>query len=409
MFRFTDYGEEDAIRLCKELVRIESTDPGSYEGRISEYIYETLRQELGADGVRLCRSEVLTGRRNLLAELPGSSALAGSGKEEPALVLICHMDTVVAGEGWSEETGGPFSAAERDGRIYGRGSCDMKSGLACALTAFCREAGERRLRQGEKAPEKYRTLRFIASVDEEDFMRGAERVIRDGWVSASDWVMDLEPTDGRIQNCHKGRVWFEAEAEGVTAHASMPEQGTDAILALSYFICALREEVAKLPEDERMGRTTITFGQITGGYRPYVVPDHAKVWIDLRTVPPTDSRMLRELLGRAERAATEKVPGSKFRILLTGDRQSIPPCPKSRLLQSLRQAVREATGEEAVVSLFPGYTDTAVIAGTLGNENCLSYGPGKLRLAHKPNEYVDISDIRRVMRVLRCLLREPLR
>ncbi len=134
-----------------------------------------------------------------------------------------------------------------------------------------------------------------------------------------------------------------------------------------------------------------------------------KVWIDLRTVPPTDSRMLRELLGRAERAATEKVPGSKFRILLTGDRQSIPPCPKSRLLQSLRQAVREATGEEAVVSLFPGYTDTAVIAGTLGNENCLSYGPGKLRLAHKPNEYVDISDIRRVMRVLRCLLREPLR
>ena len=121
------------------------------------------------------------------------------------------MDTVPVGAGWRET---PFGAAERDGRIYGRGSCDMKSGFACALSALASAAEE------DAAP--LRTLKLIATVDEEGDMHGAEQVIRSGWASRDSLILDTEPTNGEIQGAHKGRVWFELSAAGITAHASTP-------------------------------------------------------------------------------------------------------------------------------------------------------------------------------------------
>ena len=135
--------------------------------------------------------------------------------------MICHMDTVVIGDGWTLP---PFEAIEKDGKIYGRGACDMKSGLACALTAFknmVKKVGER----GE-LPEK--PFSMICSVDEEDFMRGVEAAIKAGWVTKDDWILDTEPTDGQIQVAHKGRTWFELTITGITAHASNPWKGADA-------------------------------------------------------------------------------------------------------------------------------------------------------------------------------------
>ena len=147
-----------AVELTKKLVQIDSTDPGQYEGALADFVQGWLA---ALPGVTLRRSEVLPGRANLMAEMPGTDPSL------PALVFICHMDTVVVGEGWTLP---PFAAVEREGRIYGRGACDMKSGLACCLSAFA---------QAAQTP-RARTLKFIGTVDEEDFMRGAEAVIRDG-------------------------------------------------------------------------------------------------------------------------------------------------------------------------------------------------------------------------------------
>lgn len=144
------------------------------------------------------RQEVLPGRFNLMAELPGP-------EEEPALVWICHMDTVVVGEGWTRD---PFGAEEEHGLLYGRGACDMKSGLACALSAFAKTAAA--VAEGRKL---CRRLVFIGSVDEEDFMRGSEAAIAAGWVRRQDWVLDTEPTDGQIQVAHKGRTWFGSDSD----------------------------------------------------------------------------------------------------------------------------------------------------------------------------------------------------
>ena len=116
-----DNHNSDAMELTMNLVRIDSTDPGAYEGEIGEFIFQYLK---GLD-VPVIKKEVLPGRFNVMARLEGE-------EQAPALVYICHMDTVTTGEGW---TVSPFGAEVIKGRIYGRGACDMKSGLACALSA----------------------------------------------------------------------------------------------------------------------------------------------------------------------------------------------------------------------------------------------------------------------------------
>lgn len=375
-----------AVMLTKQLIQIDSTDPGHYEGEIGNYLFSRLSEIPEA---AVIQKEVLPGRFNLKAELPGSP-------DDPALIFICHMDTVVVGEGWTRS---PFGAEEEHGRIYGRGACDMKSGLACAISAFSYAAGQ--IKSG-RTPS--RRLILICSVDEEDFMRGSEAAIRSGWVKAHDWVLDTEPTDGQIQVAHKGRTWFELAVTGCTAHASTPWKGADAIAGMAEIIRSIRLAIAAAPAHPDLGKSTVTFGQITGGYRPYVVPDSCKVWIDMRLVPPTDTAAASAILDAAIADASAAVPGITAAYQITGDRPYVEKHEAAPLLASLKNACIKITNEEPVVGPFPGYTDTAVIAGTLGSLNCMSYGPGSLELAHKPDESVPVEDILRCEMVLRALV-----
>ncbi|WP_418550604.1 M20 family metallopeptidase [Hungatella sp.] len=371
----------DAMKLTMKLVRIDSTDPGACEGEIGTFIFQYLKDL----GVPVIKKEVLPGRFNIMAKVEGE-------EDAPALVYICHMDTVTTGEGW---TVSPFGAEVIRGRIYGRGACDMKSGLACALSAFTSMA--LKARNGKKPG---RSLVFIGTVDEEDFMRGAEAAIADGWVSKDSWVLDTEPTNGQIEVAHKGRTWFEITVNGITAHASTPWKGADAIAAMAEIIAAIRRRIAACPVHPDLGASTVTFGQIEGGYRPYVVPDSCRVWIDMRLVPPTDTAGAAAIVEDAIAAATKEIPGITAAYQITGNRPYVEKDEQSPLLNALSRACEEVTGEPAPVSFFPGYTDTAVIAGTLGNHNCMSYGPGDLELAHKPDEYVPCEDILRCEEVL---------
>lgn len=393
--------ESLAVRLTKDLVKIESTDPGTYEGAVKDWIrnwflalekhasdtYPGLAEnDISSPIIHLTEEEVLPGRYNLMAELSGSDT------EAPALVWICHMDTVVAGTGWTLP---PFGALERDGRIYGRGSCDMKSGLACCLSAFS-YAFHRQLTSGKQP---VRTLKLICTVDEEDFMRGSECCIRSGWVTQKDWILDAEPTNGQIQVAHKGRTWYEIEVTGHTAHASTPWKGADAIAAAAEIIHSIRLDIQSAPTHPDLGMSTVTFGQVTGGYRPYVVPDSAKIWIDMRLVPPLNTSAANAIVEKAIVQAKKEVPGITAAYTITGNRPYVEKDEASPLLKGLSDICRSVTGEETTVSYFPGYTDTAVIAGTLDNHNCMSYGPGNLECAHQPDEWVEIEDILRCEKV----------
>lgn len=389
--------ENFAWRLAQELVRIESSDPGAYEDEIERFIKRLIEQQLAQldssalDAVQIEELEVLPGRRNLKVTVPGQS-------DEPRLIYICHMDTVTLGDGWDADIE-PLGAVVRDDKLYGRGACDMKGGLACAIAALVHTL--ERVAADGALPR--RGFSLICSVDEEDFMRGSEAAIDAGWVGSREWVLDTEPTDGQIQVAHKGRTWFEIEMAGVTAHASQPWKGADAVAAMAEVVCSLRRAFAALPLHEELGPSTITFGQIEGGYRPYVVPDHAKVWVDMRLTPPTDTTAATRMVEQAIVAAEAAVPGCHGSYTVTGDRPAIERDPASPLLAALKCAADDVTGTDTTVGFFTGYTDTAVIAGKTGNRNCMSYDPGSLALAHKPNEYVPHADIVRCQNVLIAL------
>lgn len=456
-------GEDDeAWELARKLVQIDSSDPGAYEGNIERYIKGWLETRIAAlpaelaARIRIDELEALPGRTELMATIPSrfeSIATGGNDKEAtqdqdwsqyvskrmltcrsasgnaaataqdqtqnasrcasaysvapkaslPRLVYICHMDTVTLGNGWDADID-PLSGLIRDERLYGRGSCDMKSGLASAMAAFARML--ERVAASGQLPE--RAFSLICTVDEEDFMRGVEAAISAGWVGNEEWVLDTEPTDAQIQVAHKGRTWFELTMEGVTAHASQPWKGADAIAAIAETIGGIRRAIEAQPTHPELGHSTVTFGQIEGGYRPYVVPDQAKVWIDMRLAPPCDTAAATRIVKSAIERAEEAVPGAHGSYVITGDRPAIERDPESPLLAGLLAATGRVLGTPAEVGIFTGYTDTAVIAGTTGNHNCMSYGPGSLALAHKPNEYVPHADVRRAQAVLtelatRCL------
>lgn len=389
--------EDFAWRLAQELVRIDSSDPGAYEDEIERFVKALVEAQLERlshpvlHAVQIEELEVLPGRHNLMITVPGVS-------DEARLVYICHMDTVTLGDGWDANTP-PLGAVVCNDRLYGRGACDMKGGLACAIAALVHTL--ERVAADGALPR--RGFSLICSVDEEDFMRGSEAAIDAGWVGSREWVLDTEPTDGQIQVAHKGRTWFEIEMAGVTAHASQPWKGADAVAAMAEVVCSLRRAFAALPAHDELGPSTITFGQIEGGYRPYVVPDRAKVWVDMRLAPPTDTATAINMVEQTIAGAEAAVPGCRGSYTVTGDRPAIERDPNSSLLAALKRAADDVTDEDTTVGFFTGYTDTAVIAGKTGNRNCMSYGPGSLALAHKPNEYVPHADIVRCQNVLIAL------
>lgn len=149
---------------------------------------------------------------------------------------------------------------------------------------------------------------------------------------------------------------------------------------------------------------TVTFGMVQGGYQPYVVPDACTTWIDMRLVPPATTAKAETIVQDAIERAQQEVAGIQGTYRITGDRPPIERDPGSPLLAALIKTVEQTTGAPAQLSYFTGYTDTAVIAGTCSNHNCMSYGPGSLALAHKPNECVPRDDIQRVEAVLTDLL-----
>ena len=131
---------DTAWNLATDLVRIDSSDPGAYEGRIEQHIKSLVEARIAKMPAKLAAAvgveelEALPDRRNLMVTVPGTS-------DEPRLVYICHMDTVTLGEGWSEGIS-PLGAQVIGDDLYGRGSCDMKSGFACALSALASAAEE---------------------------------------------------------------------------------------------------------------------------------------------------------------------------------------------------------------------------------------------------------------------------
>ena len=266
--------KERAVSILQDLVRIDSVNPSLVPGAAGEaecarYIVELMRSW----GLEVIDHELAPGRHNAIGVLRGS----GGGR---TLLFNGHMDTVsIAG------MGEPFSGDVRDGRLYGRGSFDMKGSLAATLAATHAVIQSGRQLRGDVV--------FTYVADEEYASIGTEGIVADiqsgGNLPRPDGAVNTEPTDLKIGIAHKGFVWLEVETLGIAAHGSRPDLGVDAIAQMGKVLVELSALQARLTAGARhalLGPGSVHASLIEGGRELSSYPDRCRLQIERRTVPP---------------------------------------------------------------------------------------------------------------------------
>jgi len=365
-------------RLLVDLVRTPS-HPGV--ARQEEKVAFTLAAWLRERGIAVELDEAALGRPNVIARVAGS----GSG---PTLVLCGHTDTVPLNAG---DPGVGFSGEIRDGRLWGRGACDMKGALAAMAAALVALSSGETLRAGEVV--------FAAIVDEEMESLGAERLVASGF--SAEGAIVGEPTGNRLALGHKGLEWIEVSFTGRAAHGGTPEAGINAIAAASRF-CRLIEEslnpaLAARPHPI-LGPPTINLGTIRGGDQPSTVAASCVVTLDRRTVPGESyATVVAELRRQLERVESEtpglttairRVPGG----MATLEHLSTVIAADHPLARAVEGARAEASGRAEAATVFPAWTDAALLAN-FARIPCVVLGPGELALAHSPRESVPLAEV----------------
>lgn len=364
-----------AVALTQQLVRIPSENPVGTEAQIAEYVRTWLA---ALPGVEVEVQEVIDGRSNVIARLNGTSNL-------PPLAFLAHMDTVPVGTDWKHD---PFGGEIVDGKLYGRGACDMKAGLAVAMCAFAAIA-----RSGRKP---IRTLMMCATVDEEGpLMQGVNALIDSGMVGSEALIIATEPSDLDVVVAHKGLVWIAVEAFGRLAHAGNPKVGVDAVRAAAEFIVLMNREVASMDyHHPLLGKTEVTFSGFAGGIKTNVVPDHARLEMDIRVPLPLTIADIHALVERCCRQAEEIVEGARFKFAqINNNRPPVEADAEGELARALVQSVGKVAGRPGKTAVFPAYTDASVVQARSGNRNCLVFGPGRLAQAHTIDEFVPVDQV----------------
>ena len=380
--------EAQTVSLTKELIAIPSENPTGDEFAMADRMEAFFR----GIGLEISRERVTERRENVTAEITGT----GGG---PALVFLNHMDTVPAGEGWSRN---PFLATEEAGKIWGRGSADMKGGIAASLAAV--EHLKCRIDNGAKAKG---TIRCCMVVDEESGrMTGAEAAVKSGHIDADDIVISCEPTELALVTAQKGAMWFELIFRGKSAHAAAPHMGADAIHAASHAVVALQEAASKLPyEYPLLGRCTMVTSIIEGGHKTNVVSERCMLQIDSRFVPPLRTADIQHIIHEKAAGACDRVGGVKFSLRATiADRPPVTADIGGTGAKLVFKALEEILGAKPEPAGVSYYSDAGMVAAQTGNRNCFLLGPGNIEQAHTPDEFIEVDSLKKAARVYGRLL-----
>jgi len=375
---------DPAIKLLRDLVAIDSVNPSLVPGAAGEgQIAEAIASHLRRIGLDVEVQEVAPGRPNVIGVLEGR-------RQGRSLMFCGHVDTVGV-EGMTA----PFDPVERDGRMYGRGSQDMKSGVAAMIDA-ARVVAEGGLERGR--------LIVAAVVDEEFESIGADALVK-RWTA--DAAVVTEPTDLRIAIGHKGFAWFELETKGRAAHGSRPREGRDAIVRMGrvlHELEALDRRLQTRPPHPLMGTPSLHASTIEGGREWSSYPDACTLQVERRTVTGETDAIVRaeieELLSRLREADPEFV-ATLSPVFSRSAYEIAPTHELPRMLLAALSPLPDGERTESLIGMS-FWTDAAVLAGA-GMPSVL-FGPGGAGL-HSTEEYVNVEDVRRCRDCLAALAR----
>ena len=367
-----------AQSILEQLVRIPSAT--GHEQAVAE-AFAGLCQ---AVGLEVEMQEVEPGRSNVIA-----SWRVGRG---PRLLLTGHLDTVPVGEGWERD---PFGAEVEGGRLYGRGACDMKGGLAAMLGAVV----DLRARGAEPAGD----VTLAAVVGEEEDSAGTRALIARG--VEADWAVLAEPTAMALVVANRGLMNYRLIVKGSSVHASSPELGRNAVTAAARLVLeleVLREGLATR-HHHLFGSPNLTVGTIHGGTRPYVVPDRCEVEVDRRVNPGETREQVVAELQEAVTRTRAHVPWLDVELEAGPDYLAFEIPEEHGLVRSMTAAMASAQLPRRI-SAWRAASDAGFLVHTAGIP-CVLFGPGDIeQAAHRPDEWIDLEDLEVAQRVFERLL-----
>jgi len=367
--------ESDAVILLRKLVKIPSRNPPGEERELAEYVVAWLKEE-GVDATLVL--EPYIHRPQVVATIKGDEG-------RPTLVLNGHLDVVPLGdvERWSVD---PFGGEVKDGRLYGRGSCDMKGGLASMmLAAKAITESERRLRGN---------LLLHFAVGEEKGEPGTKTLLMDKGYTG-DWGIVLEPTNLTVATAEKGLLWLDVEIRGKPAHASTPELGINSIEKAADFINCLRgyREKFGLKQHPLLGGAVCSVTMIEGGIKENVIPGSCTVTLDRRLLP---GETLDEAEAEIRAILTQmKQQDATFEGIISrrGEGFSAAEIPvNSYIAQMVKEAVKKVTGKLLQPSGAAYGTDARNFIND-AHIPAIIFGPGDPASAHTYDESIAISQV----------------
>ena len=401
LFKAVDARTDDLVALTADLIRFPTVNPpGEAYRPCAEYVGERLKKR--GFGIEYLRGEGAPGdtdrhpRINVVARFDGRAP-------GPCVHFNSHIDVVEAGDGWSIE---PFAGIVKDGRVWGRGACDMKGGLAAyvvAVEAFM-----------EAYPDFPGSIEISGTVDEESGgFGGVAHLAKLGYFSRPkvDHVIIPEPLNKeRICLGHRGVWWAEIETKGEIAHGSMPFLGDNAVRHMGAVLAAFESELFPALDKKQTQmpvvppgarRSTMNINSIHGGqtedFRPGLpspnVPDWCRLTIDRRfLLEEKIDDVKREVTSILDRLKRER-PKFDYEIR---DLMEVQPTMTERdapVVKAVAKGIMEIFEREPDYVISPGTYDQKHVARIGHLFDCIAYGPGILDLAHRPDEWVGIDDM----------------
>lgn len=362
--------QEQAKSFLKDIIKVKSVNPPGNETEVANKLKDLFDEH----GIETELVEYDENRASLIAYLKGE-------KNGPELGLTGHMDVVPPGENeWEHD---PFGAEEEDGKIYGRGACDMKSGLvACAMAMLALKE--------EGLPHSGKITLF-ATVGEEAGAVGSRQLTEKGYADQLDALIIAEPTKNEIKISHKGALWPQIVTYGKTAHGSMPDSGINAVAHMSEIIHQILGESFELKyeEDELLGGPTYSLDVIKGGSNTNVVPDQCFANIDIRTVPSQDHQQIIKQIEQVIETAKEKYPDLKGEIRILNDQSPVKTSSEDPFVKLIQEVVKASNGSTELGGVT-AYTDGSQFIHANKKFPIVVLGPGETSTAHQPDEYVEV-------------------
>jgi succinyl-diaminopimelate desuccinylase len=369
----------DAVALTKELLRFDTVNPPGLERDCAHRAGKLLQDA----GFKVEFSEYEKDRTSVIARA-GGNAGGGKGGKDP-LCLTGHLDVVPLGtRKWSKD---PFAGESDGGKLYGRGSSDMKAGIAGMLVAALSFAKKLNNTPG---------LVLVLTAAEEGGCVGSRHLATlPKLMGKAGAIVVGEPTSNYPMVGHKGSIKLHASFKGVSAHGSMPQLGVNAIYKAAQAISRLAEFQFGAEAHPVMGSPTLNVGTVEGGSGVNLVPDLAKIGIDIRTVPGVNHEelllKLKDILGDAE-------------LEVFADANAVWTEPGEAWVQRVFDICKPILQEAPAARTAPYMTDAANLRKVYAGAPTLILGPGEAAMAHQTDEYCRMERIRQSVAIYEAII-----